>query len=74
MDVSGNVGSVGSYDVSFSKGQLIASLNAALPPGENVALTVNIDADKVLDALAAAVPNVLTKDIIEGIKLVLDVL
>ncbi len=68
---SGPVGSSGNYDVAFKNGQLVASVAAQLPPGESVSLVVSLDSDKVLDAIAAAIPGNIDNAIISVIKLAL---
>ena len=64
----GPIGSVGSYDVKFSAGKLLVSAKVELPPGESAAISLSIDSDKVLDAIAAAVPGKLDNMLIGLIK------
>jgi len=71
--VNGPVGSVGSYDVSFKGGKLILVGSAELPPGESVSLSISVDANKVLDALAAAIPGKIDDAVIGLIKMALAV-
>lgn len=52
----GQVGSVGKYDVEFKDGKLVAEIDAAAGPLE-AGLLVKLDAGKVLDALAKAIPG-----------------
>lgn len=63
---SGPIGQVGSYDVHFKDGKLIAKAELSLPPGESMSVLVGVDSDKVLDAIAAAVPGKLD-DLLIGI-------
>jgi hypothetical protein len=64
----GPIGSVGQYDVAFSGGKLMAVANVSLPPSESIKLSVEVDAGKVLDALANAIPGVLDNALIALIK------
>lgn len=66
--VSGDLGSIGKYDVAFRAGRLIVSGSASLPPGENISASVEVDSDKVLDAIAAAVPGKIDDVVIGVIK------
>lgn len=68
----GPIGSVGSYDVSFKGGKLLVSASVSLPPSENASLQIEVDANKVLDALAAAVPGKLDDMLIGLIKAALN--
>lgn len=54
--VEGNLGTVGKYDVKFEGGKLVAELSAEAGPLE-AGVVVKLDAGKVLDALAAAIPG-----------------
>lgn len=66
---SGNIGEVGKYVVSFKGGFLLVNANVSLPPGESASLQVSVDSDKVLDAIAAAVPGKLDDALIALIKI-----
>lgn len=70
--ISGNLGTVGSYDVAFKGGNLIVSLTAAIPPGESGSVTLSVDSNKVLDALAAAIPGKIDDAVIAIIKAALN--
>lgn len=64
----GPIGEVGSYSVSFVGGKLVASANVSLPPGESLSSVLSIDANKVIDALKAAIPGKLDDLVFELIK------
>lgn len=51
------IGTLGNFDISFSKGALILTANVALPPAESIGVSVSVDAAKVLRAVEALVPN-----------------
>jgi hypothetical protein len=61
--VNGNLGSVGKYDVSFKDGSLVAEMDASAGP-LSMGVVVKLDAAKVLDALAAAIPGTLDDAVI----------
>lgn len=65
--VGGKVGSVGAYDVKFVGGQLAAELVVEEGPFAGN-LSVKIDAGKVLDAIADAVPGQIDDAVIALIK------
>lgn len=65
--VSGPVGSVGKYDVAFIGGQLVLSVDASMELG-SAGVNVKIDAGKVLDALAKAIPGTIDDSVIALIK------
>lgn len=65
---SGPIGSVGKYDVAFKGGKLILTANMDLPPGEKLNASFEVDANKVLDALKAAIPGKLDDLLIALIK------
>lgn len=52
----GALGSVGKYDVKFEQGKLVVEVMASASVGD-VGLVAKVDAEKVLDALAAAIPG-----------------
>jgi hypothetical protein len=54
--VEGNLGEVGKYDIDFKEGKLCVELTAAVGPLD-AGLVVKLDAGKVLDALAKAIPG-----------------
>lgn len=54
--VEGNIGSVGQYDLEFKGGKLCLSVSAQAGPGE-MGLSIKVDAAKVVDALAKAIPG-----------------
>lgn len=65
--VDGKIGAVGSYDVEFKSGKLQLKVGVEHSGlGADVALWA--DADKVLDALAKAIPGVLDDAVIEVAK------
>jgi hypothetical protein len=66
----GPVGQVGSYNVEFKGGYLIASLNADVGLAQGSTL-IRVDAGKVLDAIAAATSNKVDDAIIGVLKAVL---
>lgn len=56
--VQGDIGSVGKYDVEFKEGKLVAEIDAGAGDGLVTAgLVVKLDAGKVLDAIAKAIPG-----------------
>lgn len=52
----GKLGAVGNYDVAFTGGKLVVSLNASEGPLEE-GVVLKLDAGKVMDALASALPG-----------------
>lgn len=66
---SGPLGSFGKYSVVFKDGSLVVSAEASLPPGEKAIFSLSVDSDKVLDAIAAAVPGKLDDALIALIKI-----
>lgn len=54
--LQGNLGSVGKYDVAFKEGGLVAEVKADMGPA-NASVMIKLDAAKVIDALAAAIPG-----------------
>lgn len=54
--VEGNLGTVGKYDVEFKEGKLVAEISAEAGPLE-AGMVVKLDAGKVIDALAKAIPG-----------------
>lgn len=65
----GPIADVGVYSVEFKGGKLLVSANVSLPPGESASLLVTVDSDKVLDAIALAVPGKIDDALIALIKL-----
>jgi hypothetical protein len=63
----GNLGQVGKYDVAFKDGALVIEVDANVPVG-SAGLLVKVDASKVLDAIAAAIPGKVDDAIIGIIK------
>lgn len=68
----GNLGTVGDYDLAFSGGKLVAKVDLNLPVLVG-GLQVSLDAGKVLDALAKAVPGSLDDVLIALLKKALGV-
>ena len=66
--VGGALGSEAKYDVAFTGGNLVATIAYA---GQYAGATVGvtISAKQILEALKAAVPNVIADDIINAIEL-----
>ena len=54
--VDGKIGSVGSYSVAFSAGQLVISETASLGAGVSEEAKISISAAAALTAIKAAVP------------------
>lgn len=54
---SGEIGTVGKYHIYFKDGFLVVEANASVPPGESITASIKVDSDKVLDAIALAVPG-----------------
>ncbi len=52
----GTIGSVGKYDVAFKEGNLVVEVDANVEIG-SAGIVLKLDAGKVLDALAAAIPG-----------------
>ena len=67
----GPLGQVGKYDVKFDSGFLVVSASANIPPGESFDASLSVDSDKVLDAIAAAIPGKVDDAVIALIKLAL---
>lgn len=65
--VEGNIGSVGQYDVEFKGGKLCLALSAQAGPGE-LGLSIKVDAAKVVDALAKAIPGQVDDAILGVVK------
>lgn len=63
--LQGPIGEAGMYDVEFKGGKLIAKANAAADFG-TASILVSIDASKVIDAIAAAVPGKID-DVVLGV-------
>ncbi len=66
--VQGPIGTVGQYDVAFKDGQFVVTANVTIPPGESAAIILNVDAKKVLTAIADAVPGKLDNIVIAIIE------
>lgn len=54
--VQGNIGTVGKYDFSFKEGKFVVEVDATGGPLEG-GLVLKLDAGKVLDAIAKAIPG-----------------
>jgi hypothetical protein len=65
--VEGNLGTVGKYDVEFKGGCLVVELNAGAGPVSG-GVVIKVDAGKVLDAIAAAIPGQIDDAVIAMIK------
>ena len=52
----GSIGSVGKYEVEFKEGKLVARMEAAGGPLE-AGIVIKLDAGKVFDAIADAIPG-----------------
>lgn len=70
--VQGNIGSVGEYDVSFADGALVIKADAKYAVG-STAIVQTVDAAKVLDAMAKAIPGTLDDAVFGVIKAALGV-
>ena len=68
----GNLGTVGDYDLAFQGGKLVGLVDLNLPALSGM-LSVKLDAGKVLDALAKAVPGTLDDVLIALLKKALGV-
>jgi hypothetical protein len=64
---SGQIGSVGKYEVAFKGGKLVAEIDASEGPLEE-GLVLKLDAGKVLDALAKAIPGTLDDALLGAAK------
>lgn len=54
--LEGKLGTVGSYDLAFKGGKLMASLKAGAA-GVSGGLTLEVDGDALIDALCKAIPG-----------------
>lgn len=70
--VQGPIGEVGSYDVKFLGGKLIAKVDANLPMG-SAGVILEISAANVIDAIKAAIPGQIDDAILELLKKALGV-
>jgi hypothetical protein len=59
----GNIGSVGSYDVDFKEGKLVASAKASPVSGVDAALSISVDSGLVIDLIKAKVADKLKEKI-----------
>lgn len=67
--VQGNLGEVAKYDVEFKEGKLVAAINAEAAQGMvEAGMVVKLDAGKVLDALAKAIPGTMDDAMIGVVK------
>jgi hypothetical protein len=73
--VHGNVGTVGTYDVEFRQGKLIARVDVHHEATEGLGVSadveVSLDAGKVIDALEHAIPGQLDDAVLELLRKVL---
>lgn len=65
--VEGKLGDVGSYDVEFKDGKLVAKVEAKFAVG-NAVVSLEIGAEQVLDAIAKAIPGAVDDAVISIIK------
>lgn len=63
----GAIGQVGKYDVAFTGGQLVVEVDANVSVG-SAGVVIKVDAGKILDALAAAIPGKVDDAVIALIK------
>lgn len=63
----GKLGTIGGYDLEFKGGKLIAKVNVGAE-GISGALSLEFDADKLLDALAKAIPSQIDDALIGVLK------
>lgn len=63
--VKGNIGSVGNYDLEFKGGKLLGTVSVSHEATDGVGVSANLtlalDANKVIDAIEAAIPGDLDK-------------
>ncbi len=65
--IAGDIGSLGKFDVAFTGGKLIATGNLGYD-GASVAVTLTLDSDGVLDAIAKAIPGQIDDAVISVVK------
>ncbi len=65
--VDGKIGELGSYDVEFKGGKLLAKAGIA-KAGVSGSVEIAIDSDVILDALKAAVPGQIDDVLIDLVK------
>jgi hypothetical protein len=63
----GNIGAVGKYDVEFKDGNLVIEVDANVAVG-SAGLIVKVDASKVCDAIAKAIPGQIDDAVLGVIK------
>lgn len=63
----GNIGTVGKYDIDFKEGHLVLEIDANVPVG-SAGLVIKVSAEKVLDAIAKAIPGTIDDAVIGVIK------
>lgn len=67
--VEGNIGEIGMYDVEFKGGKLVAMANGGDKEGMVVVKTaIELDAGKVMDAIAKAIPGTVDDAILAVMK------
>ncbi len=65
--VDGKLGEVGAYDLEFKGGKLVAKISAG-KAGISGGAFIEIDAEIVLDALAAAIPGTIDDAVLGLVK------
>lgn len=75
--IQGKIGSVGTYDVEFRAGKFIARVDVSHEATEGVGVSadveLSIDAGKVIDAIARAIPGHFDDAVLELAKKLLAV-
>jgi len=66
--IDGKLGAVGSYDIEFKGGKLVARVSAAAPFGLEAGILLSLDSDAVLDAIARAIPGSIDDAVVNVIK------
>ena len=67
--IDGKIGEVGSYDVEFKGGKLVAKVGALVSvAGVQADLVVSLDAAVVLDAIAKAIPGTIDDTLLGILK------
>lgn len=70
MDIDifdGKLGEVGSYDVEFKGGKLLAKVDVATGPF-SAGVLMSIDANKVVDAIEKAIPGQIDDAVLEVLR------
>lgn len=68
--LEGKIGEVGGYDLEFKGGKLVLKVDAAIDIGK-AGFFAELEADKVLDALAKAIPGQWDDVALNGLKAIL---